>query len=61
MISHLSIRKNNSFEILLDSFQYIFFKYQLLRIFKNSQLKLFDFNIYIVLCEKSEWEKHLKT
>ena len=60
-ISYRSIGKIYSCEILLDLSQYILSKYQLFRFFKTSQFKLFNFKVYVGICEKSEWEKHLKT
>ena len=60
MISHRSIRKTYLCGILLDSSQYILFKYQYFRIFKNSQLKLFDFKICVGIYEKNKWKKNLK-
>ena len=52
-ISHRPIRKNIYLgEILLDSSQYILSKYQFFRIFKNTQLKLFDYKICIKICKK---------
>ena len=47
--------------VLLVSSQYILSKYQLFRIFKNSQLNLFDFKVCIEIYKKGEWKEHLKT
>ena len=61
MISHLSIRKTYSCGILLDLFQYIFTKYQLVRILKKQQLKLFDLiKVCIIIYGKKINNKNIR-